>query len=144
MVSHNFKCNTEKMICEIGSGNMTLQECAESCRNTSQPTYGCVWNATQPQCVENAGSLSKENCESYCKPATYANCLQDVGICQTCDPNTDPSCIYTEDYCNASCHKSFEEGVWRGIMISQNYAAGEWDFTFHDEASVSFWLNNSQ
>eukprot|EP00053_Salpingoeca_punica_P019581 m.199638 g.199638 ORF g.199638 m.199638 type:complete len:435 (+) comp17685_c1_seq4:3725-5029(+) len=143
-VSKNFVCNNATLQCEIGAGNMTLQQCANICHNQTQQLYGCVWNSSTPQCVENAGRLSKEECETNCQPATYAKCNQETGQCQECDPTTDPSCIYTSDYCNASCHQSFDEGVWRGIEISQAYKYGEWDFTFYDEQTVGFWLHDSR
>jgi len=74
-----------------------------------------------------------------CKAATYAKCDTKTGLCNSCDPSTDPSCKYTKDYCDASCKKAvLPAGEYRAVEINKGFARGEWDFTFHTDNTVTF------
>ena len=133
----NFYCNSTTFQCIIGGGNQTLEECAENCYNSTETMYSCVWNTSQPQCMQDpAGHFSKQDCETNCKQPDYAKCNFSTGMCEDCNPQLDPDCKYTQAYCNASCKPSEILGTWRGIQINQNYDYGEWDFTFNADQTV--------
>jgi len=139
-------------ICDPNSGKCTTCDpskgqagCVSGCNDTcsvhpSGGNYGCDWsNSSAPKCVAGKGSQSQQDCMTNCQAVSYALCNVMTGQCESCDPAKDPKCIYTQAYCNASCHKEvIPAGEYRAISINQQFKRGEFDFTFKDDGTVTF------
>jgi hypothetical protein len=49
------------------------------------------------------GSSSQDDCMKNCKASPYAKCDTLTGQCKTCNNTQDPTCLYTKDFCDATC-----------------------------------------
>jgi len=90
------------------------------------------------------GTLSKEQCSSWCVPITYAKCDTDQGVCYVCNHTTDSECVYPQANCAASCQKKpslSTSGIWRGNEISKGFQRGEFVFSFDTDSTLTVLFN---
>jgi len=140
--SLNFQCNNQTGQCVPGQGNQTLADCAAHCTSPQpQPnatTYGCNYTDPKaPTCQTGLGTGNLSTCLVNCHLVQFAKCNPLNGACEVCVQGT-PGCLYTADYCKASCKKTDLYGVFRGIQINKGFKVTEWDFTFYPDGKAAF------
>jgi len=147
-----YKCSFSYGICDPNTGKCNTCDpstnttgCVAGCNSTcslNPPTddkYSCDWQTYQ--CAKDAnGTITKDQCASWCVEPTYSKCDTTDGKCYSCDPKSDPKCLLPKANCDASCKKapSFQTiGTWRGNQVNQKFTRGEYSFKFSNDSTVS-------
>jgi len=101
-----------------------------------------------PNCDPDHPGCNPTTCSA--PPPTYS-CDQQSFQCAPAPAGSPPAPFNSSKACEDACYDHKVDGVWRGIQIESNFAAGEWDFQFSSAASggsglgrVSFGLRPTQ
>jgi len=141
------KCESCKDASGKGCVPSSQQECDKACSHP-QPEdklFKCDYSsALSPKCVETVvtdpDGTSLEMCSQMCKKPKYAKCDFSSGKCVECEQGED--CKNPMEWCEAAARAGYCKhpaptklaGNWRGNEISRNFARGEWDVKFSDDA----------
>jgi len=136
------KCNRETGKCESckdGAGCIPKASCDDQCKKGPvENMYNCSWKSSKPQCLQDPkGTMNKTECAQKCEEPAFGKCDTKNNTCVKCNHTSDPSCLYTMDYCKTAqkegrCKADELKGLFRMIEVNPSYDKGEFDVLFKD------------